>query len=63
MMAGEREAQAELCDADSCHSNSTLFLFLFVWFTEEEVKGIEGKKRGSWKDRRRQADSGLISEG
>lgn len=62
-VAGEGEAQAELCDGGSCHGNSTLFPFLFLWFTEEGVKGIERKRRGSRKDRRRQADSGFMPEG
>lgn len=63
MVAGEGEAQTELCDGDSCHANSALFPFLFVWFTEGGVKGIEERRRGSRKDRKRQAGSGFISKG
>lgn len=36
------------------HGNSALFLFLFVWFTREGVKGIEGRRKRSRKDRKKQ---------
>lgn len=62
LVAREGEAQAELCDGDSCRGNSTLPPLLFVWFIEEGVKGIEGS-RGSRKDSKRQTDSGFISKG